>query len=205
MREKRGYLPAGERRQRILAAARALMARGASLEVEDLCRAAAISRATLYHYFDGPTGVRVELLEAVAARFDALLAARPTLAPHASFEPAPAEVDAAVRANLRALFSLAYEHAEPILAALHSRNTDPEADAIVLRIEDALLRALEEDLRAAEKAGLVQVPDVGLSARCLLAGIRALVEHGLSHQNDVSVDTLVDVAARLQLHGILVH
>ena len=205
MPKKRAYLAANERRQRILEAARGLIAERGCLVTEELCRVAEISRATLYHYFGGPEAVRVALLEQLAARIDELLDQRPTLvAGSLPLRPTPELIEAAVRASLGAMFSLVFAHREAVAAALRSRNTDAGADALLRRMERAMIGALEEDLRAAKQAGLVDVIDPHLSALCLFAGLRGLVEHGLFSDRAVDVGELVETALRIQLHGILV-
>jgi AcrR family transcriptional regulator len=205
MAKKRAYLPASERRKHILETAERVLAAQGTLPVEALCAEAEISRATLYHYFGGPEAVRIALLTELLARMEALVAARPTLVPPGLTEPPPRElVETAVRTSLHAFFGLTYAHGDTILAALNSRNGDPEADAVVRRIEGVLIGALEEDLVHAMRAGVVRVRDPRLAALALFAGLAALVEHGLRHGREVSVDALVDTAVGIQLHGILV-
>jgi AcrR family transcriptional regulator len=201
--EKRGYLPAAKRRSHILETARSMLADGTAFGADSLCTRAGISRATLYHYFSGPEAVRRELLQDLADAIERQIAQRPTLLPPGmSLRLPPEIIELAVRTSVHAIFSLALAQRETVLAALRSRNTDAESHAIVQRIQHSLIAALQADLEAGQAAGFVQVRDAALTARCLFAGLQALIEHALEEPIDLEV--LVDTAVSLQLHGILV-
>jgi AcrR family transcriptional regulator len=204
---RRTYLPADARRAQILDVAKNVFSRRGFhvANVADICKAARIGRGTLYQYFENKRAVMLALMEEIEARVAAELDGRPRLAriPGMAETPTPMIVDYC-RRRLRALLDAVFVD-EPTLRLVlrEARGLDGGIDRAIAAIDARLLRAIEEDLRAAQQAGLLRKSDLKLVARYIVGGVEKLVLSALAEDEEVDLDAIVRVAVDLELFGLL--
>jgi AcrR family transcriptional regulator len=154
-----------ERREAIVAAARALAAEGgmAAVQIAPVAARAGIAAGTVYRYFPAKTELVAAVMAAVADRELAALRAAADAAPG----PLSALAAAVTTFAARAL------HQRRLAWAVIAEPVDPEINALRLAYRRALAAELEERLAAAMRAGHVPQQDVHLSGSALVG---ALVE-----------------------------
>jgi AcrR family transcriptional regulator len=154
-----------ERREAIVAAARALAAEGgmAAVQIAPVAARAGIAAGTVYRYFPSKTELVAAVMAAVSERELAAVRAAADAAPGPLSALAAAVTTFAARALHRRRLAWA-AIAEPV---------DPEIDTMRLAYRGALAAELERRLTAAIRAGHVAEQDVHLSAPALVG---ALVE-----------------------------
>lgn len=206
-RRKRTYLRADDRRAQILDVAKAVFAERGYHEanVADICAAARIGRGTLYQYFDNKRDVLLAVIEDIVARIRDVLARRPPIEPVPGMERTPAALVVAfckkrVREMLDAIFQ---DEATLRLLLRDARGLDGAVDEMLARVDEALLGALERDLRAAASTGLMRAVDPRLAALYILGGVEKIVLAALASNDPVDLDRIVDVAVDLELFGLL--
>jgi AcrR family transcriptional regulator len=205
-KRRRTYLPADARRAQILDVAKGVFARSGYhvANVADICKAARIGRGTLYQYFDNKRAVMLALMEEIAARVGRVLDERPRLARIPGMARAPREmVVAFCEKRLRALLDAVFVD-EPTLRLLlrEARGLDGGMDRVIAAIDARVLKALEEDLRAAQSAGVLRRGDLKLVARYIVGGVEKLVLTALAEEERVDLDAIVRVAVDLELFGL---
>jgi len=62
---------------------------------------------------------------------------------------------------------------------------------------------LEDDLGAAQKAGVMRQVDLALTARYIVGGVEKLVLTALAGDSPVNLEAIVDAAVELELFGLL--
>jgi len=206
-RRRRTYLRADDRRAQILDVAKGVFARRGyhRANVADLCRAARIGRGTLYQYFDNKRDVLLALLEEIAARVERQVAEIPRVAtlPGIAGAPRAMIVDFSRRRFRQVLDALFVDEATLRLLLREARGLDGGLDAVVARIDRSVLAAMESDLRAAQKAGLLRPGDPRLIARYVLGGIEKIVLAALADDEPVDLDVIVKVVVDLEMFGLL--
>jgi AcrR family transcriptional regulator len=132
-----------ERRARILAAARKLVAKRGydGLTMRDLARAAKVSVPTLYNLFGGKDAILVAELQAAAARMAAAL------------PPPEAGFFARGAATFEAGMRMIEEAPDFFRAVIRMVFTSPETAPMRHRAEDAFIAIMADNLAAAKRAG----------------------------------------------------
>jgi len=154
-----------ERREAIVAAARALAAEGgmAAVQIAPVAARAGIAAGTVYRYFPSKTELVAAVMAAVSERELAAIRAAADAAPG----PLSALAAAVTTFAARAL------HQRRLAWAVIAEQVEPEIDALRLSYRQALADEVERRLAAAVRAGHVPEQDVRLAAPALVG---ALVE-----------------------------
>jgi AcrR family transcriptional regulator len=154
-----------QRREAIVAAARALAAEGgmAAVQIAPVAARAGIAAGTVYRYFPSKSELVAAVIEAVTERELAAVRAAADAAPG----PLSALAAGVTTFAARAL------HQRRLAWAVTAEPVDPEIDALRLSSRQALVAEVERRLAAAVRAGRVPEQDVRLSAAALVG---ALVE-----------------------------
>jgi AcrR family transcriptional regulator len=203
---RRTYLPADERRRQILEVAKGVFAQRGyqTANVAHICAAARIGRGTLYQYFDNKRGVLLALLEEVCERVRDVLAARPRLAGMPGLHRASHDVVVSFsKQGLHQVLDVIFSD-EPMLRLIfRSRGLDRDIDRMIATIDGYVLAAMEEDLAAAQDAGLLRTGDRKLIARFVLGGLEKVLLDALVKDEPIDRVAIVDTAIELELFGIL--
>ena len=204
---RRTYLRAEDRRAQILDVAKGVFSRRGfhRANVADLCRAARIGRGTLYQYFDNKRDVLLALLHEIAERVERQVAEIPRVAtlPGVAQAPRAMIVDFSRRRFRQVLDAVFADEATLRLLLREARGLDGGLDAVVARIDRSVLAAMEADLRAAQKAGLLRPQNPRLTARFLLGGIEKIVLAALADDEPVDLDAIVKAVVDLEMFGLL--
>jgi AcrR family transcriptional regulator len=197
-----------ERKQQLLEAAKQVFARRGYLatNVDDICRAAGVSHGTVYRYFDDKEAVLHELLEGVVERVEKVLATRPVIPENLELRgPKPADTIARFcTKRLRELLSAVFvDEATLKLVFREARGLAGAVDRLVDRIDGMVFRAMSEDLRNAQTAGLIRKGDTTLMSRYILGGVEKMVLSALREDEKVDLDAIVRIAVEMELFGIL--
>jgi len=205
--QRRTYLKADVRRAQILDVAKDLFARRGYrvANVADICEAARIGRGTLYQYFDNKQAVLLALMEDLATRVRRILEERPKVAaiPDAAQAP-PAMIAAFCQRRLRDVLDAVFIDESTLRLVLReARGLDGAVDQVIAMIDDLVIAAMVEDMRAAQKAGVVRKGDPEMIVRFLLGGIEKLVLSALVLDAPVDLDAICQTAVELELFGIL--
>jgi AcrR family transcriptional regulator len=206
-RRRRSYLKAEDRRAQILDVAKTVFSRRGYrvANVADICRAARIGRGTLYQYFDNKRAVLLAVMKDVADRVRRVLDDRPPVAGIRGARKAPPDAIAAFcKKRLREVLDAVFVD-EPTLRLIlrDARGLDGAVDQVIAMIDDLVFGAIEGDLRAAQRAGVLRRCDCRLTARYILGGIEKLVLAALAADGPVDLDGIVDTAVELELFGLL--
>jgi AcrR family transcriptional regulator len=204
---RRTYLPAADRRAQILDVAKTVFTRRGYrvANVADICRAAHIGRGTLYQYFKNKRAVLLAVMKDVAARVKEVLDARTRIADLRGADKAPPELVASFsKKRLRQVLDAVFVD-EPTLRLIlrDARGLDGAVDEVIRMIDELVFGALEDDLRAAQRAGVLRRGDTRLMARYIVGGIEKLVISALAEDAPVDLDAIVDMAVELELFGLL--
>jgi AcrR family transcriptional regulator len=152
-----------ERRDTIVAAARALAAEGgmAAVQIAPVAARAGIAAGTVYRYFPSKTELVAAVIAAVSERELAAMRAAADSAPGPLSALAAAVTTFAARALQQRRLAWAVI-AEPV---------DPDIDALRLAYREALAGELERRLVAAVRAGHVPEQDARVAAPALLGAL----------------------------------
>ena len=177
-----------ERREAIVAAARALAAEGgmAAVQIAPVAARAGIAAGTVYRYFPSKT----ELVAAVMA----VVSERELAAMRAAADSAPGPLSALAAAVTT--FAARALHQPRLAWAVIAEPVDREIDALRLAYREALVAELERRLAAAVRAGHVPEQDARRAAPALLG---ALIE-GLI--GPLAPDAANTVAARAAVQAL---
>jgi AcrR family transcriptional regulator len=204
---RRTYLRADARRAQILDVAKDVFAENGyhRANIADICKAARIGRGTLYQYFDNKREVMIALMEEIEDRIARLLQSRPRVAMMEGVDRVPRNVIAAFcKKRLRMLLDVVFvDEATLRLVLREARNLDGYVDAVIGDIDKRVYAALEDDLRAAQVAGVMRKVDLKLTARYIVGGVEKLVLTALAEDSPVDLDAIVDAAVELELFGLL--
>jgi len=203
----RTYLPAADRRAQILDVAKTVFSRRGYrvANVADICRAARIGRGTLYQYFKNKRAVLLAVMKEIAGRVERVLNERPRIAELRGADKTPPPLIAAfAKKRLRQVLDAVFVD-EPTLRLLvrDARGLDGAVDEVIAMIDQLTFGALEDDLRAAHRAGVVRKCDTRLVARFILGGIEKMVLSALAGDEEVDLTAIVDTAVELELFGLL--
>src|ERR1700720_3382961 len=152
-----------ERRDPIVAAARALAAEGgvAAVQIAPVAARAGIAAGTVYRYFPSKTELVAAIVTAVSERELAAMRAAADAAPG----PLSALAAAVTTFAARAL------HHRRLAWAVIAEPVDPDIDALRLSDREALVAELERRLAAAVRAGHVPEQDARVAAPALLGAL----------------------------------
>jgi AcrR family transcriptional regulator len=152
-----------ERREAIVAAARALAAEGgmAAVQIAPVAARAGIAAGTVYRYFPSKTELVAAVVTAVSERELAAVRAAAGSAPG----PLSALAAAVTTFAARAL------HQPRLAWAVIAEPVDPEIDALRFSYREALVAELERRLAAAVRAGHVPAQDARRAAPALLGAL----------------------------------
>ena len=206
-RRQRTYLRADVRRAQILdVAKRVFVRRGYHVaNVADICKEARIGRGTLYQYFKNKRAVLLAVMKEVAGRVKRVLDERPRIADLRGAGKAPPELVASfAKKRLRLVLDAVFVD-EPTLRLLvrDARGLDGAVDEVIGMIDGLVFGALEDDLRAAQRFGVMRRGDTRLIARFILGGIEKMVLTALAGDEAIDLDAIVDTAVELELFGLL--
>jgi AcrR family transcriptional regulator len=206
-RRRRTYLRAEDRRAQILSVAKGVFAENGyhRANIADICKAARIGRGTLYQYFDNKREVMVALMEEIEERIARVLSTRPRVAMMDGVDRVPRSLIAAFcKKRLRELLDAVFVDENTLRLVLReARNLDGYVDRVIADIDERVLAALEDDLRAAQAAGVMRKVDLKLSARYIVGGVEKLVLSALAEDTPVDLEAIVDAAVELELFGLL--
>jgi AcrR family transcriptional regulator len=206
---KRTYLPAETRRAQILDVAKGVFARRGyhAANVAHICAAAKIGRGTLYQYFGNKRAVLLAILGDVQARVRAVVDGRPRVGeiPGAAAAGASPElVQAFCARRLREVLDAVFvDEATLRLILKDARGLDATVSRAIAEIDDRMLAALEADVRAAQRLGILRAGNPKLVARYLLGGVEKMVLAALTSDERIDLDAIVELAVSIQLFGIL--
>jgi AcrR family transcriptional regulator len=206
-RRRRTYLPADARRAQILDVAKGVFAENGyhRANIADICKAARIGRGTLYQYFDNKRELMIALMEEIENRVTRVLANRPRIAAMEGVDRVPRKLIAAFcKKRLRELLDAVFIDEDTLRLVLReARNLDGYVDAVIGDIDKRVYAALEDDLAAAQAAGVMRAVDLTLTARYIVGGVEKLVLTALAGNGPVDLDAIVDAAVELELFGLL--
>jgi hypothetical protein len=148
--------------------------------------------------------VLLALLEEVCERVRGVLAARPRVAGMPGLHRATRDVVVNFsKLGLRQVLDVIFTD-EPMLRLIfRSRGLDRDIDRMIATIDGYVLKAMEEDLGAAQDAGLLRKGDRTLIARFLLGGLEKVLLDALVKDAPIDRAAIVDTAIELLLFGIL--
>lgn len=152
-----------ERRDTIVAAARALAAEGgmAAVQIAPVAARASIAAGTVYRYFPSKTELVAAIVTAVSERELAAM--------RAAADSAPGPLSALAAAVTT--FAARSLHQRRLAWAVIAEPVDPDIDALRLSYREALVAELERRLAAAVRAGHVPEQDARLAAPALLGAL----------------------------------
>jgi AcrR family transcriptional regulator len=152
-----------ERREVIVAAARALAAEGgmAAVQIAPVAAHAGIAAGTVYRYFPSKTELVAAIVTAVSERELAAM--------RAAADSAPGPLSALAAAVTT--FAARSLHQRRLAWAVIAEPVDPDIDALRLSYREALVAELERRLAAAVRAGHVPEQDARLAAPALLGAL----------------------------------
>ncbi|HEV8323134.1 MAG TPA: TetR/AcrR family transcriptional regulator [Myxococcota bacterium] len=205
---RRTYLPAADRRAQILDVARDVFSQRGyhAANIADICSAARIGRGTLYQYFDNKRAVLLSLMEDVKARMRRVLDERPQVEEIPGAREAPPLLIAAFcRARVRALLDAVFADEQTVRLVLReARGLDGGVDRVLAAIDRMVLKAMEADLRAAQRMGVLRPLDARLVARFMLGGVEKMVLQAIADEEPIDLDALARTAVEVELFGLLV-
>ncbi len=205
-KRRRSYLPAEDRRAQILSVAKTVFSRRGYrvANVADICRAARIGRGTLYQYFENKQSVLLEMMKELQARVHDVLANRPQIVLHQARRASPDQIADWCKLRLRRLLDAIFVD-EPTLRLLlrDARGLDGAVDQVLAMIDELVFAALESDLRAAQRAGVLRRGDPRRYARYILGGVEKMVLAELAEDAPVDLEAIVDTAVEMELFGLL--
>ncbi|MDH5490901.1 MAG: TetR/AcrR family transcriptional regulator [Myxococcales bacterium] len=204
--EKRTYLPADERRKQVLRCALEVFASNGyhGTTVADVCKLAGIGRGTLYQYFTDKRDLLIALAEGITGGVLAAIAARPRPPLTPGYRPSPEEILAFVELQLVGVLQAAFADADTSRLILRvGRGADGVVDEILRRVDDAVLGAVEEELRLAKAAGIARDLDERLVARYFVGGIENVVLMYLDEGKPIDVAHIAREAALLEVFGLI--
>jgi AcrR family transcriptional regulator len=208
VRRKRSYLPADARRAMILEHAKTtFFLKGVRASVGDICKRAGVSRGTLYQYFSNKRQVLLTLLEDVVRRMRQVLDERVPL-DKLDIDVRRLNAVAAVgfcEQRMRQLLDAVFVDEETIRLVLRdARGHDHVVEEVITEIDGLMLKALEREIRAGQKLGILAPGDPVFLARHNLGAIEKVVLMALARDDEpLDLDAIVRQTVRVQLFGML--
>jgi len=175
-----------------------------AVNIADICKEAKVARGTIYQYFRNKRDVLMALLDEIGARVAEVLANRPSVA-----VPRDAQMNAELiakfcRHRLREMLEAVFADEQTLRLLLRdARGLDGVVDRAIARIDDMILRAMEDDIRVAQASGVMRKVPPTLAARYLLGGVEKMVMMAVTGDEELDLAAIVDTAIELELFGIL--
>ncbi len=203
------YMRSEARQAQILACAKKVFAeRGFhACNVSHICKEAGIGRGTLYQYFDNKKSVFTAILRETLERAQRLMLAHRESLPRPRPRPERLRRDAVIEwtaDRLRTMLEVVFEDEQTLRILLREAvGLDVDVEALLSEIDDAMIGAVEEDLRTAMGAGIVRELNPRLTATLMVGGIEKLLLRALRSDDRIDLDALAKEAARLHGVGVL--
>jgi AcrR family transcriptional regulator len=187
------------------AAKRVFARRGYPLvNIADICKEAKVARGTIYQYFRNKRDVLMALLDEIAARVADVLANRPSVAVPPDMKMNATLIAKFCRHRLREMLEAVFADEQTLRLLLRdARGLDGVVDRAIARIDDMILRAMEDDIRVAQASGVMRKVNPTLAARYLLGGVEKMVMLAVTGDEELDLAAIVDTAIELELFGIL--
>jgi TetR/AcrR family transcriptional regulator, ethionamide resistance regulator len=187
-----------EREQLILSAFEQLLAERSlhDISVDDIARAAGLSRSAFYFYFASKEAVLLSLFERMLVE---AAARREEVAERVGSDPA-----ARVRESLSAFFDVFREHRAVTLAGADARASSAEVRAVWEQVMEAWVQETAADIEAERARGAAPpgVPARDLAISLLLMNERVQYTALAGHSPAVDADQVVDVLSAIWLNAI---
>jgi AcrR family transcriptional regulator len=203
--QRRTYKAADERKAQILDCALDAFSEAGyhATSIADVCARAGIGRATLYQYFEDKRDLLVALAERLAERVVTVMKQRDPLRLPAGFRPTREQAVAFTYERIATVLRAAFGDPRAVRLLLRAgRGTDGMVDAILGRIDDSVLEAMEMDLAAARDAGVIREIDPRFVARFLLGGYEKVLLMHVDEERPIDFDAIAREAALLEMCGL---
>ncbi|MCB9780028.1 MAG: TetR/AcrR family transcriptional regulator [Alphaproteobacteria bacterium] len=188
-------LPAEQRRNQLLDAARMVFARDGyhRAGVSDIIEQAGVARGTFYNYFDSKRAIFHEVLVVVV---DDLAG---------SVQPIDVGGDilAQARANVRAVLTAALDPQVARLLLAEAVGVDEEGDEVLRAFYGDAVDRIQTALELGRRLGVVREGDLRVAARCVLGMVKENVFLGALMGQQVDPDAVVDEIYAFMTQGLL--
>jgi len=203
-----GYFPAPERKRQILEAAKRVFAeRGYhDTNISHICADLGIGRGTLYQYFKSKREVFSAIVEGLLARLRLAVEAEPPVVIPEGVKPPRALILAYSAASLRRCLEAVFEDEASLRIVLREAvGLDVGIDGILRAIDDIVIDRFTEDLRIAQRAGIIRADvDARSAALFTVGGVQKLALDVIARgETGVDLNALAKQATRLNMMGIL--
>jgi AcrR family transcriptional regulator len=206
LKEKRSYLKADDRRSQILDVAKRVFAQMGyhAANIANICQAANIGRGTLYQYFENKRDVLLAVVDQICERLQTTLAERPPI-PEIDVSDIPLELIAEFsHSRLKNVLDAIFADEEALRLVLReARGFDGGIDQVLSKIDATLLGAIEEDLRASMRLGLIREVDPKAFALFILGGIEKVFLSYIATHKRIEVEQILEKIHEAELFGLL--
>jgi hypothetical protein len=145
----------------------------------------------------------VALAERIASRVTRVFEEREPLVFPEGFKPTETQAIGFVQARFAEILRVVFEDAATARLVLRAgRGADSAVDQVLRRIDDCVLRVMEDELRRAKAAGVVRPLDERYVARFFLGGFEKILTMYLDENRPIDVDAIAREAALLEVCGI---
>ncbi len=201
------YMRSEARQRQILSCAKRVFAeRGYhAANVSHICEAAGIGRGTLYQYFANKRAVLTAILRETLERVRALMEQQSR---ETEFPP-PEQVSrrAAIKVTahqLRRVLEVVFDDGDTLRILLREAvGIDVEAESLLAQIDEALIQIVENDIRRAQRAGIVRPLDARAVATLVVGGVEKLALAALRSLTPIDLETMSLEVAKVHAIGTL--
>ncbi|MGE5186852.1 MAG: TetR/AcrR family transcriptional regulator [Acidobacteriota bacterium] len=195
------------RQRQILSCAKRVFAeRGYhAANVSHICEAAGIGRGTLYQYFANKRAVLTAILRETLERVRALMEQQSRETEY----PPPERVSrrAAIKVTahqLRRVLEVVFDDSDTLRILLREAvGLDVEAESLLAQIDEALIQIVENDIRRAQRAGIVRPLDARAVATLVVGGIEKLALAALRSLTPIDLEAMSLEVAKVHAVGTL--
>ncbi len=203
-----GYLPATERRQQILDAAKRVFAsRGYhDTNISHICEDLGIARGTLYQYFKSKHEVFAAIVEGLLTRLRAAIASEPPIHLPEGYRPTPDDVVRYSALSLRRVLGAAFEDEASLrILVREAVGLDVHIDRILSAIDGIVIDRFAADIAVAQKLGVIRSDvDPRVAALFVLGGVQKIALSAIANGTaKLDLDELSRSAAELQMRGLV--
>lgn len=200
------YMRAPLRERHILECAKKVFAdRGYhAANISHICAEAGIGRGTLYQYFRNKKAVFTAILRETLERVRTLMERRRPRRWPSPEDLRRSAVVAWSAGRLEQIFATVFEDERTLRIVLREAGgLDVDVERLVSEIDASLISIVEDDLRAAQAAGIVRQIDPHLTATLMVGGIEKMALAALRGDAPIDLRLLAREAARLHNIGLL--